>query len=241
MAERLQKVIAQAGIASRRKAEQLIIDGRVTVNGKVVTELGTKVSKKDVIEVDGAKIEKENKVYYLFNKPGKTLCTTYDDRKRATVLDYFENIGERIFPVGRLDYDTTGILLLTNDGEFANALMHPSKHIPKEYEVAINGYLSEDEIKQLKKGIKLDDGMTLPAYVNVISYNEHKDKTIFTIVIYEGRNREIKRMMEYFQHRVTRLERKKYAFLDCGNLKRGQYRQLKKFEIDELLELANTK
>ncbi|MDE6476391.1 MAG: pseudouridine synthase, partial [Erysipelotrichaceae bacterium] len=161
--ERLQKIIAQAGITSRRKAEQMIVDGRVSVNGKIVYELGTKVKKKDYIEVDGKQIVRENKVYYVMNKPKKSLCTLEDEFQRKSVVSLIP-CEERIFPVGRLDYDTSGVLILTNDGDFANQIMHPHYHIAKTYNLTINGILNLDHLKKIQNGIRLDDGVkTLPA------------------------------------------------------------------------------
>ena len=156
--ERLQKVIAQAGIASRRKAEEMIKEGRVEVNGEVIVEMGYKVKKGDFITVDGDPIEKEDKVYFLMNKPKKTICSNNDEHGRTQVSDLIP-CEQRIFTVGRLDYDTSGLILLTNDGEFANTLVHPRYHIPKTYNLTINGVLSVDEIKQIDSGIILDDGI----------------------------------------------------------------------------------
>ena len=156
--QRLQKVIAQAGIASRRKAEELIAQGKVKVNGKVVKEMGVQVSFDDEIMVNGQSIQKEEKVYFLLNKPKKMISTVHDDLKRATIMDCFRDVKQRIFPVGRLDYETTGLLLVTNDGEFANAMMHPSHHMDKIYEVYVNGYLEDHMLTKLKKGIPLEDG-----------------------------------------------------------------------------------
>ncbi|MBR2669003.1 MAG: rRNA pseudouridine synthase [Solobacterium sp.] len=236
--ERLQKIIAQAGIASRRKAEDLIRQGRVRVNGKVITELGYKASFSDDIEVDGKIIEKEEKVYYLLNKPKRTVCTLDDEKGRETVMAYLPEINARIFPVGRLDYQTTGVLILTNDGEFANLMMHPRSHFPKTYEAAIEGLITPEEIRQLRKGIKLEDGMTLPAKVYLVSQNKKSGKSTLTITITEGRNRQIRRMMEYFGYTVTRLDRKKYGDLDYHGLRQGEYRKLRSFEIREMIKQA---
>ncbi|MBP3892190.1 MAG: rRNA pseudouridine synthase [Solobacterium sp.] len=233
--ERLQKVIANAGITSRRKAEELIEKGRVKVNGVVVKELGFKVDSKDEIEVDNKPIQKEEKVYYLLNKPKKTICSLKDEKGRATVIDCFPNIKERIFPVGRLDYDTTGVLILTNDGDFANQMMHPRHHIPKTYEVSIDGYLTDAQIKALEKGIPLEDGKTQPAIVNLLNRSQKKNKSILELTIFEGKNREIKRMMEYFHHTVTRLNRLSYGSLTLGKLRQGEYRKLRNYEIRQLL------
>ena len=236
--ERLQKVIAASGIASRRKAEEMIQQGRVKVNGQTVKEMGVKVSTQDRIEVDGHEINKEEKVYYLLNKPKRTICSVSDDKERGTVVDIID-CKERIFPVGRLDYETTGLLLLTNDGEFANGLMHPRNHIRKTYEVAVKGVLTDGMCALLEKGIELEDGKTLPAEVFVLQRSEKKNKTVLQITIQEGRNRQVRRMMEFFNCEVTRLNRIQYAFLDLGNLRQGQYRKLRMFEVRKLMSIVN--
>ena len=236
--ERLQKVIAASGIASRRKAEEMIQQGRVKVNGQTVKEMGVKVSTQDRIEVDGHEINKEEKVYYLLNKPKRTICSVSDDKERDTVVDIID-CKERIFPVGRLDYETTGLLLLTNDGEFANGLMHPRNHIRKTYEVAVKGVLTDGMCALLEKGIELEDGKTLPAKVFVLQRSEKKNKTVLQITIQEGRNRQVRRMMEFFNCEVTRLNRIQYAFLDLGNLRQGQYRKLRMFEVRKLMSIVN--
>ena len=236
--ERLQKVIAASGIASRRKAEEMIRQGRVKVNGQTVKEMGVKVSTQDRIEVDGHEINKEEKVYYLLNKPKRTICSVSDDKERDTVVDIID-CKERIFPVGRLDYETTGLLLLTNDGEFANGLMHPRNHIRKTYEVAVKGVLTDGMCALLEKGIELEDGKTLPAEVFVLQRSEKKNKTVLQITIQEGRNRQVRRMMEFFNCEVTRLNRIQYAFLDLGNLRQGQYRKLRMFEVRKLMSIVN--
>ena len=236
--ERLQKVIAASGIASRRKAEEMIQQGRVKVNGQTVKEMGVKVSTQDRIEVDGHEINKEEKVYYLLNKPKRTICSVSDDKERDTVVDIID-CKERIFPVGRLDYETTGLLLLTNDGEFANGLMHPRNHIRKTYEVAVKGVLTDGMCALLEKGIELEDGKTLPAEVFVLQRSEKKNKTVLQITIQEGRNRQVRRMMEFFNCEVTRLNRIQYAFLDLGNLRQGQYRKLRMFEVRKLMSIVN--
>ena len=236
--ERLQKVIAQAGIASRRKAEEMIAQGRVCVNGDIITEMGYKVKRGDVVEVDGNPIEKENKVYFLMNKPKKTMCTSNDEFDRTTVIDLIP-CKERIFTVGRLDYDTSGVLLLTNDGEFANEIIHPRYHIPKVYNLTINGILTPEEMIQIKKGIVLDDGKkTLPAKLKLTEKDVAKNQCSFDLTIYEGRNRQIKRMMEALGYEVRRLHRKELAFLKCSDLRRGEYRILKPFEVAQLRSLA---
>lgn len=239
MMERLQKVIAQAGITSRRKAEQLIVDGRVCVNGNIVDELGFKVKKGDVIEVDGNPIERENKVYFVMNKPKRTMCTLDDEFDRKTVISLV-NCKERIFPVGRLDYDTSGVLILTNDGEFANQIIHPRYHLAKTYNLTINGLLTAEHLKKIKEGIVLDDGVkTLPSKIKITEKDPKKNQMSFDLTIYEGRNRQIKRMMEALGFEVRRLHRCELGFLKCSDLRQGEYRLMKPFEIKQLKILAD--
>ena len=237
--DRLQKVLAQAGIASRRRSEDLIREGRVKVNGQIVTEMGTQVSKKDIIFVDDKPIRKEDKVYYLLYKPKKVICTNNDTKDRVTAASLIE-CEERIFPVGRLDYDTTGILLLTNDGEFANEMAHPKYHIPKVYNLDIKGILTVEHLKQLEKGILLDGKMTLPAKIKVLKRDGEKNLTTLEIRIQEGRKHQVKNMFAYFDYKVTRLHRKQYGTLTLKGLSSGEYRQLKPFEIKQLKALAET-
>ncbi|MBQ7889242.1 MAG: rRNA pseudouridine synthase [Erysipelotrichaceae bacterium] len=235
--ERLQKVIAQSGVASRRKAEELMKQGRVTVDGEVITEMGYQVKQGAKIMVDGQPIVRENKVYYVMNKPKKTLCTLNDEHQRTTVVDLVD-IKERVFPVGRLDYDTTGVLILTNDGEFANEIIHPRYHIPKTYELIINGILKTPEIKQLEAGIELDGVKTLPSKVWVTNKDFDKNQTSLELTIMEGRNRQVKRMMEHFGYEVRKLNRKSLGFLYVNDLRPGEYRLLKPFEVKQLRRLA---
>ena len=236
--ERLQKVIAAAGITSRRKAEGLILEGRVAVNGNIMTELGYKVKRGDVVEVDGKPIEKEDKVYFLMNKPKRTMCTNQDEHGRPTVVDLVD-CDKRIFTVGRLDYDTSGLIILTNDGEFANEIIHPRYHIPKVYNLTINGILTGEDMKKIKEGIVLDDGVkTLPAKYKITEKDVAKNQCSFDLTIVEGKNRQIKRMMEALGYEVRRLHRKKLAFLHCSDLRQGEYRRLKPFEVQQLRSLA---
>lgn len=238
--DRLQKVIAQAGVASRRKAEEMIAQGRVKVDGVVITEMGYQPKKGAVIEVDGKKIQRENKVYYVMNKKKNTICSAHDEHGRPTILDNLE-ISERVFSVGRLDFDTTGVLILTNDGDFANQIIHPRYHIKKKYEVTINGILTAEMIKEIEKGVPLEDGITLPAKVWVTNKNLEKNVCSIDLTIQEGRNRQIKRMIEHYGFSVKKLNRKSIGFLTCDDLKPGEYRILKPFEVKQLLKLANEK
>ena len=236
--ERLQKVLAQAGIASRRNSEKCIREGRVKVNGEVITEMGFQVSRKDEILVDDKPITKENKVYYMLYKPKKVICTNNDQRDRVTASSLIE-CEERIFPVGRLDYDTTGLLLLTNDGEFSNEMTHPRFHIQKYYELDLNGILLAEHIRQLERGIPLDGKMTLPAKIRVTNKDFDKKQTTLEIRIQEGRKHQVKKMFEFFGYKVTRLHRKQFGFLTLKGLNIGESRRLKPFEVKKLRALAN--
>lgn len=238
--DRLQKIIAASGLTSRRKAEEWILQGRVKVDGQVVTELGVKPRKGALIEVDGKAIAREDKVYYVMNKPKKVLCTLNDEHDRRTVVDLMMDVPQRVFPVGRLDYDTTGVLIMTNDGEFANEIIHPRYHIAKVYEVTINGILKTEEIKQLEQGVVLDDGIkTLPAKLWVTNKDFAHEQTMFELTIQEGRNRQIKRMLEVFGYEVRRLHRRSLGPITVRGLNPGEYRLMKPFEVKQLRRLAN--
>lgn len=233
--ERLQKVMAHAGIASRRKAEQLILEGRVKVNGETVRELGRKVSPEDFIEVDGKPIREEKKVYILLNKPVGYISTVDDPRGRRTVLDLVADVKERVYPVGRLDYDTSGLLILTNDGELTYKLTHPSFEVKKTYLVEVEGKPGK-ELARLEKGVMLSDGMTAPAAVAEVKTG--KNSTSFLLTIHEGRNRQVRRMCEAIGYPVKSLKRIKFAFLELGDLPEGRYRYLTENEIKMLQSLT---
>ncbi|MDE5412007.1 pseudouridine synthase [Alkalihalobacterium chitinilyticum] len=238
--ERLQKVIAQAGVTSRRKAEQLIVEGRVSVNGQIVRELGVKVNaNKDDIEVNGVPIDREQPVYFLLYKPAGVISSVSDDKGRKVVTDFIE-AEERIFPVGRLDYDTSGLILLTNDGEFANLLMHPRHTIDKVYVAKIKGVPTREQLKQLKDGIRLEDGKTAPAKVKVLSVNKKNQTSIVQLTIHEGRNRQVRRMFEALGYQVMKLKREQYGFLDLTGLTPGEFRPLKPIEVKHFREIAVT-
>ncbi|MGV3466914.1 MAG: 23S rRNA pseudouridine(2605) synthase RluB [Heyndrickxia sp.] len=238
--ERLQKVIAQAGVASRGKAEGLIIEGKVKVNGKVVRELGTKVSVNDKIEVEGIPLEKEEKVYLLFYKPRGVISAVSDDKGRKVVTDFLPNIKERVYPIGRLDYDTSGLLLLTNDGEFANLLMHPRYEINKTYVAKVQGIPTKMSLKQLEKGIHLEDGKTAPAKVKLLSFDKKKQKSIMELTIHEGRNRQVRRMLEAVGHPVMKLRRERFAFLTLSGINAGEIRELTPHEVKQLRAMAES-
>lgn len=237
--ERLQKVIAQSGITSRRKAEKLIIEGKVKVNHEIVTELGTKVSKNDLVEVNDVPIEKEEPVYYLLYKPREVISSVKDDKARKIVTDYLPELTERIFPIGRLDYHTSGLLLLTNDGEFANLLMHPKHEIEKVYVAKIQGVPSKVELNKLIKGIKADGDLLKATKYNVLSVDRHRNTMIIELTLQEGRNRHIRRMMEGLGYPVTKLSREKYGILTLLGLKSGDFRALTPHEVKEMRVLAN--
>ena len=236
--ERLQKVIAQAGIASRRKAEELIKEGKVKVNGEVITELGTKVSESDKVEVNNKPIEKETKEYYLLNKPRGVITTTNDEHGRKTVTDLIET-SARIYPVGRLDYDTTGAILLTNDGEFANILMHPSNKIDKVYLAKLEGIIKGEQINALKNGIMLDDVLVKASRVKLKKVNQENSTSMVEITIHEGKNHQVKRMFESVGFHVEKLTRERIGIFDIKNLKSGQYRKLTPKEVQIVYSYKN--
>lgn len=233
MEERLQKVIANSGYCSRRKAEELITKGHVTVNGVTVQTLGTKVTSKDEIIVDGMKLSKESKEYYLLNKPRGVITTTDDDKHRKTVVDLIDT-DVRIYPVGRLDYDTTGLLLLTNDGELANLLMHPSNEIEKVYIAKINGILYPNQIQKLKNGVVLDGVKIKNAKIKVKHYDPKSDTSLVEVTIHEGKNHQVKRMFESIDKKVLKLKRERLSFLDLSGLNSGEYRRLNPKEVKKL-------
>ena len=235
--ERLQKVMANSGIASRRKSEELIKAGRVKVNSQIVFELGSKVSKNDIIEVDNVKISNEKKVYILLNKPRGVVTTSHDEHNRKTVIDLIET-DKRIYPVGRLDYDTTGLILLTNDGEFTNNITHPKNKIDKTYVAKINGILSISDIMALKKGVVIDQYKTSKARVKVRKIDNKNNNSIVEITIHEGKNHQVKKMFESLGYKVLKLKREKIAFLTLKGLNSGEYRMLNSKEVNQLYALS---
>ena len=236
--ERLQKVIAQSGVASRRKAEELIKAGQVKVNGKTVSEMGIKVDGSDRIEVNGVPLSREDYVYYLFYKPRGVISAVSDDKGRKVVTDFLVSVSERIYPVGRLDYDTSGLLLLTNDGDFAHALTHPRHEVDKTYIAKVKGVPFPKDLMPLTKGVKIDGYKTAPAKFKIISTENTRQTAIVELVIHEGRNHQVKKMLEAVGFPVTKLKREYYGNLTLDGLKPGQYRALSRREIKGLLELA---
>lgn len=235
--ERLQKYIASCGITSRRKAEELILAGKVQVNWITVKELGVKINPmKDRVKVNGQVIEPEKAVYYLFNKPKGIVTTVTDSHDRQTVMDYMKDIKERIYPVGRLDMNTEGLLLFTNDGDFAQAMTHPSKGVEKTYEVKIKGRVSDDHLQHIADGVELEDGVTSPATLTDMGFDGKTNATTILITIHEGRNRQVRRMFEHFHYSVRNLKRIEYAGLTLNGVKRGAYRELTKSEVKNLME-----
>ena len=232
---RLNKFIAHAGLCSRREADEYIAEGRVEINGKVVTELGTKVSRNDRVKVDGQQISLEPFVYILLNKGKDTISTTDDEKDRNTVLDAVEDAtGYRVYPVGRLDRNTMGLLILTNDGDLAHRLMHPSYQVKKTYEVTADRLLSDDELEKMRTGIELEDG---PVYPSSVKRNK-MDPFSIIITVFEGRNHLIRRMINYFGTDVRKLKRTHYAGLTDKDLRVGRWRYIKQKEINDLRKLV---
>ena len=237
--ERLQKILSGAGVASRRAAEQMIVEGRVSVNGKIVRELGMKFDASTCdIRVDGKKIKlNPKKIYIMLNKPRRVLSAVSDDRERQTVIDLIDDVDERIYPIGRLDYNTEGLLLLTNDGELMNGLLHPSKRINKTYLALLKGRVDQERLDRLRIGIKLDDGMAAPAIVNLLSLDDAE--SLVEITIHEGRNRQVRRMFSAIGYNIKKLRRIKFAGLTLEGLKLGEHRRLTTAEVEKLYRLMN--
>ena len=238
--ERLQKYLSSCGIASRRKSEELILAGKVKVNGKVVTELGTKVSEKDEVEVENMEVYRKEKEYYLLYKPEKTICSVSDEKGRTTVVDLIET-DEKIFPVGRLDYDTTGLLLLTNDGELTNKLTHPKGFVEKTYIAKVSGIVTGKEIHELEEGIELDGVKTKKARAKLKKVDKKNNKSYVELTITEGRNHQVKNMFAALGHKVLKLKRSSYAFFDLEGMKIGAYRPLTTKEVEQLYNYVNIK
>lgn len=235
---RLQKYLAASGIASRRKCEELILNGSIKVNGKVVTELGTKVDpKKDEVLYNDEKVNlEEEKIYILLNKPLGYITTAKEQFGRDKVLDLVK-INKRIVPVGRLDMYTSGALILTNDGEFVNKLTHPSGEVEKTYNVTVKGKVTNEDVQKLKQGVEIDDGyITKPAKVKILKIDDEKNISRIQITIHEGKNRQIRKMCEAIGKKVLALHRSSIGNIDVKNLKLGEWRYLNKNEIKELLK-----
>ncbi|HYE74936.1 MAG TPA: pseudouridine synthase, partial [Blastocatellia bacterium] len=241
MEERLQKIIAAAGIASRRKAEEMILAGEVTVNGKVVTEIGTKADvERDHIKVRGRlinnQLEKKEKVYLLLNKPVGYLTSTADPQQRPLVIDLIGKYRDQVHPVGRLDFNSEGLLLLTNDGAFTNLVTSAASHIPKRYEVKVKGQPSEEQINRLRKGVVIDERKTAPAEIRLL--HESEANAWYEVVLYEGRNQQIRKMFDLIGHSVVKLRRVGIGFLNDVGLKPGAVRLLSREEIARFFRQA---
>lgn len=233
---RLQKYMAECGVASRRKAEEYILDGKVQVNGKIVTELGTKINpNKDVVYFNNRKIENEGKnIYILLNKPIGYVTTTKDQFDRETVLDLIKNVKGRVVPVGRLDMYTSGALILTNDGNFTYKITHPSHEINKTYIATIRGIITEEEVNKLKNGVKIDDYTTRPAKVKIMKTDIEKNISRIEITIHEGKNRQVRKMCEAIGRNVMALHRTKIGDINVKDLKIGEWRYLTPKEVEKL-------
>ena len=236
MEERLQKYLAECGIASRRKCEEYIIQGKVQVNGKTITELGVKVNtEKDKITFEGKNVKKEErKVYILLNKPIGYVTTSDEQFGRDKVLDLVK-VRERVVPVGRLDMYTSGALILTNDGDFVYKVTHPKHEITKTYTVTVKGIIKNEEVEQLRKGVKIDDYTTRPAKVKILKTDEEKDISRLEITIHEGKNRQVRRMCESVGRRVIALHRSKIGNIGVKDIELGKWRYLKDFEVKTLI------
>ena len=236
MEERLQKYLANCGIASRRKCEEYILQGKVKVNGQIVTELGIKVNpEKDIIEFENKKIKQSTKnVYILLNKPIGYVTTADDQFRRDTVLDLVK-VKERIVPVGRLDMYTSGALILTNDGDFVYKVTHPKHEIDKTYTVTIKGIVQNDEVEQLRQGVKIEDYTTKPAKVKILKTDVEKDISRLEITIHEGKNRQVRKMCEAVGRKVLALHRSKIGDIGVKDLELGKWRYLQPKEIEKLV------
>ncbi|MEG2322027.1 MAG: pseudouridine synthase [Bacilli bacterium] len=234
--ERLQKIIANNGYCSRRKAEELITKGLVSVNGEVIKELGTKVSEKATIVVEGNALGKDNKEYVLLYKPRGVVTTTSDDKHRKTVIDLI-NTNKRLYPVGRLDYDTTGVLLLTNDGELTNLLLHPRNNIDKIYIAKIEGIMTGKDIKILESGVIIDGVKTARCKVKLKKIDKKTNTSLIQMTIHEGKNHQVKKMLLTLGYEVIKLKREQIAFLDLTGLKPGEYRNLTVKEVKKLYSI----
>ena len=238
---RINKYIAHAGVASRRKAEELIKRGLVTLNGQVVIELATTVKSGDRVEVEGQPIYNEEKVYYLLNKPRGVISSVRDDKGRQTVVDLLPEVKERIYPVGRLDWDTSGLLILTNDGDFTDKMLHPRHEIDKVYVARVKGLASKDNLRPLTKGIVIDGKKTQPARYRIVKTDREKNRSVVELTIHEGRNHQVKKMFEAVGLMVDKLSRTRFGTLDLSGLNPGEARRLNKKEISQLHNLAVTK
>ena len=233
---RINKYIASCGVASRRKAEELIISGRVTINGELITELSTTVDEtKDIVEVDGLPInQEEKKVYILLNKPEGYITTVKDQFDRPSVLDILKDVEERVYPVGRLDYETSGLLILTNDGDLTYKLTHPKHEVEKTYLAMVNGIISPEEKRRFENGLRIEDYTTAKAKLKIVKADEEKNYSVCKITIHEGRNRQVRKMCKAIGHPVRNLRRIQMGRINIRGLEVGEYRNLTEDEVKYL-------
>lgn len=235
---RINKYIAHAGVASRRKAEELIKNGHVTINGEVVDNLATQVKASDRVEIDGSPIYNEEKVYYLLNKPRGVISSVSDEKGRKTVVDLLPEVRERIYPVGRLDWDTSGLLILTNDGDFTDKMIHPRNEIDKVYLARVKGIATKENLRPLTRGVMVDGKKTKPAHYHIVKVDKDKNRSVVELTIHEGRNHQVKKMFEEVGLLVDKLSRIRFGTLDLAGLRPGEFRKLSKKEISQLHNAA---
>ncbi|MGF0047803.1 pseudouridine synthase [Streptococcus hyointestinalis] len=235
---RINKYIAHAGVASRRKAEELIKNGHVTINGTVVDNLATQVKASDRVEIDGSPIYNEEKVYYLLNKPRGAISSVSDEKGRKTVVDLLPEVRERIYPVGRLDWDTSGLLILTNDGDFTDKMIHPRNEIDKVYLARVKGIATKENLRPLTRGVMVDGRKTKPAHYHIVKVDKEKNRSVVELTIHEGRNHQVKKMFEEVGLLVDKLSRIRFGTLDLAGLRPGEFRKLSKKEISQLHNAA---
>lgn len=235
---RINKYIAHAGVASRRKAEELIKNGHVTINGEVVDNLATQVKASDRVEIDGSPIYNEEKVYYLLNKPRGVISSVSDEKGRKTVVDLLPEVRERIYPVGRLDWDTSGLLILTNDGDFTDKMIHPRNEIDKIYLARVKGIATKENLRPLTRGVMVDGKKTKPAHYHIVKVDKEKNRSVVELTIHEGRNHQVKKMFEEVGFIVDKLSRIRFGTLDLAGLRPGEFRKLSKKEISQLHNAA---
>ena len=235
---RINKYIAHAGVASRRNAKELIKNGHVTINGTVVDNLATQVKASDRVEIDGSPIYNEEKVYYLLNKPRGVISSVSDEKGRKTVVDLLPEVRERIYPVGRLDWDTSGLLILTNDGDFTDKMIHPRNEIDKVYLARVKGIATKENLRPLTRGVMVDGRKTKPAHYHIVKVDKEKNRSVVELTIHEGRNHQVKKMFEEVGLLVDKLSRIRFGTLDLAGLRPGEFRKLSKKEISQLHNAA---
>ena len=235
---RINKYIAHAGVASRRNTEELIKNGHVTINGTVVDNLATQVKASDRVEIDGSPIYNEEKVYYLLNKPRGVISSVSDEKGRKTVVDLLPEVRERIYPVGRLDWDTSGLLILTNDGDFTDKMIHPRNEIDKVYLARVKGIATKENLRPLTRGVMVDGRKTKPAHYHIVKVDKEKNRSVVELTIHEGRNHQVKKMFEEVGLLVDKLSRIRFGTLDLAGLRPGEFRKLSKKEISQLHNAA---